>query len=134
MDHELRRLIDAPGFQEYHRESRQREFNTFDVLRYSDYEIRHSNVLAWLLQPCRNPRSRRSLPATVRGPRQRPAMGGERGISSHTQPRGDERLRRERTGLCRHHHPLPERAVFGRHREQDGADIFQPLGPGQALP
>ena len=26
-------------------------FNPFDVLRYSDYEIRHSNVLAWLFQP-----------------------------------------------------------------------------------
>ena len=51
MDGELRKLIDAPKFREYHRESLQREFNTFDVLRYADYEIRHSNVLAWLLQP-----------------------------------------------------------------------------------
>ena len=51
MDGALRRLIDDPRFQEYHRESLQREFNTFDVLRYADYEIRHSNVLAWLLQP-----------------------------------------------------------------------------------
>ena len=51
MDGELQTLIDDPRFQEYHRESLQREFNTFDVLRYADYEIRHSNVLAWLLQP-----------------------------------------------------------------------------------
>ena len=51
MDHELRSLLDDPRFREYHRESLQREFNTFDVLRYSDYEIRHSNVQAWLLQP-----------------------------------------------------------------------------------
>ncbi len=51
MDGELRRLIDDPKFREYHRDSLQREFNTFDVLRYADYEIRHSNVLAWLLQP-----------------------------------------------------------------------------------
>ena len=51
MDGELRSLIDDPRFREYHRDSRQREFNTFDVLRYADYEIRHSNVLAWLLQP-----------------------------------------------------------------------------------
>lgn len=51
MDGELRKLIDDSRFQEYHRESLQREFNTFDVLRYADYEIRHSNVLAWLLQP-----------------------------------------------------------------------------------
>ncbi len=46
MDGALRRLIDDLRFQEYHRESLQREFNTFDVLRYADYEIRHSNVLA----------------------------------------------------------------------------------------
>ena len=51
MEGELRKLIDDPGFREYHRDSLQREFNTFDVLRYADYEIRHSNVLAWLLQP-----------------------------------------------------------------------------------
>ena len=51
MDGELRRLLDDPRFREYHRESLQREFNTFDVLRYADYEIRHSNMLAWLLQP-----------------------------------------------------------------------------------
>ncbi len=51
MDGELRGLIDDPRFREYHRESLQREFNTFDVLRYANYEIRHSNVLAWLLQP-----------------------------------------------------------------------------------
>ncbi len=51
MDGELRKLIDDPRFREYHRDSLQRKFNTFDVLRYADYEIRHSNVLAWLLQP-----------------------------------------------------------------------------------
>ena len=51
MDGALRELLDDPRFQEYHRDSLQREFNTFDVLRYADYEIRHSNVLAWLLQP-----------------------------------------------------------------------------------
>ena len=51
MDGALRKLLDDPGFQEYHQESLQRDFNTFDVLRYADYEIRHSNVLAWLLQP-----------------------------------------------------------------------------------
>ena len=51
MEGELRKLIDDPRFREYHRDSLQREFNTFDVLRYADYEIRHSNVLAWLLQP-----------------------------------------------------------------------------------
>ncbi len=51
MNGELRKLIDDPRFREYHRDSLQREFNTFDVLRYADYEIRHSNVLAWLFQP-----------------------------------------------------------------------------------
>ena len=51
MDGALLKLLDDSRFREYHRESLQREFNTFDVLRYADYEIRHSNVLAWLLQP-----------------------------------------------------------------------------------
>ncbi len=51
MDGDLRTLIDDPRFREYHRAHLQREFNTFDVLRYADYEIRHSNVLAWLLRP-----------------------------------------------------------------------------------
>ena len=52
MQEELQRLLDDPRFREYHRKTAKRkEFNTFDVLRYADYEIRHSNVLAWLLQP-----------------------------------------------------------------------------------
>ena len=52
MKDELRKLIDDRLFQNYHRAFlRPREFNTFDVLRYADYEIRHSNVLAWLLRP-----------------------------------------------------------------------------------
>ena len=50
--HDLRKLIDDRRFLEYHKKTlKRREFNAFDVLRYSDYEIRHSNVLAWLLQP-----------------------------------------------------------------------------------
>ena len=52
MEADLRNLIDDPRFRAYHRELVEpREFNTFDVLRYSGYEIRHSNVLAWLLRP-----------------------------------------------------------------------------------
>ena len=52
MEGDLRELIDDRRFREYHRELlKPREFNTFDVLRYADYEIRHSNVLAWLLRP-----------------------------------------------------------------------------------
>ena len=52
MEAELQNLIDDPRFQAYHREvQKPREFNTFDVLQYADYEIRHSNVLAWLLRP-----------------------------------------------------------------------------------
>ena len=51
MNSELRILIDDSRFREYHRNCLKPEFNTFDVLRYADYEIRHSNVLAWLLQP-----------------------------------------------------------------------------------
>ena len=52
MKGDLRKLIDDPRFLAYHRELVEpRQFNTFDVLRYSGYEIRHSNVVAWLLRP-----------------------------------------------------------------------------------
>ena len=52
MEDDLRNLIDDSRFREYHRKFlKPREFNTFDVLRYADYEIRHSNVLAWLFRP-----------------------------------------------------------------------------------
>lgn len=52
MERDLRKLIDDHRFQKYHEEFlNPREFNAFDVLRYADYEIRHSNVLAWLLKP-----------------------------------------------------------------------------------
>ena len=52
MESDLRKLIDDRKFREFHREFVEpREFNTFDVLQYADYEIRHSNVLAWLLRP-----------------------------------------------------------------------------------
>lgn len=52
MDRELGKLVGDPGFLRYHAEqAKRREFNAFDVLRYAEYEIRHSNVLAWLLDP-----------------------------------------------------------------------------------
>ena len=52
MEDDLRNLIDAPRFRAYHQKfGGPSKFNTFDVLQYSDYEIRHSNVLAWLLRP-----------------------------------------------------------------------------------
>ena len=52
MDRELDKLVADSGFLRYHAENaKEREFNTFDVLRYAEYEIRHSNVLAWLLDP-----------------------------------------------------------------------------------
>ena len=52
MDPELRRLVEDPGFLKFHAETaKSRKFNPFNVLRYADYEIRHSNVLAWLLLP-----------------------------------------------------------------------------------
>ena len=51
-DEELDRLVGDSGFRRYHREYvKRREFNAFDVLRYAEYEIRHSNVMAWLLDP-----------------------------------------------------------------------------------
>ncbi len=49
---EVEKLVGDPGFLRYHAEYRKRrEFNAFDVLRYAEYEIRHSNVMAWLLDP-----------------------------------------------------------------------------------
>ena len=54
MDQELKNLIESPEFKEYHKAQQDQPFNLFDVLRNADYEIRHSNVLAWLLDPGRN--------------------------------------------------------------------------------
>ena len=51
MDNGIRELLDDRAFKDYAALTKEREFNAFDVLRYSDYEIRHSNVLAWLLTP-----------------------------------------------------------------------------------
>lgn len=52
MEDDLKRLLDDSRFLDYHERSLKREdFNPFNVLRYADYEVRHSNVLAWLLQP-----------------------------------------------------------------------------------
>ena len=47
MDQDLQKLIDAPRFPRYHEAVvRPRTFNPFDVLRCSDYEIRHSRSTA----------------------------------------------------------------------------------------
>ena len=51
MDNDVRELVESAEFRQYHRERQAPRFNVFDVLRYSEYEIRHSNVLAWLLTP-----------------------------------------------------------------------------------
>ena len=49
---EVDRLVGDSGFLRYHAEYvKRREFNAFNVLRYAEYEIRHSNVMAWLLDP-----------------------------------------------------------------------------------
>ncbi len=51
MDRDVKRLLEDKAFHDYEALTKERSFNVFDVLRYSDYEIRHSNVLAWLLTP-----------------------------------------------------------------------------------
>ena len=51
MDKGMRVLLGDKAFKDYAALTEARGFNAFDVLRYSDYEIRHSNVLAWLLTP-----------------------------------------------------------------------------------
>ena len=51
MEPYLKALIESSEFQTYHRKWHSRKFNPFDVLQVADVEIRHSNVLAWLLAP-----------------------------------------------------------------------------------
>ena len=51
MEPELKALTESPEFGRYHKELHSRAFNPFDVLQVADVEIRHSNVLAWLLRP-----------------------------------------------------------------------------------
>ena len=51
MERKLQALIESPEFGRYHKELHARGFNPFDVLEVSELEIRHSNVLAWLLRP-----------------------------------------------------------------------------------
>ena len=51
MDNDVKALLESKEFEQYHKERQAPRFNVFDVLRYSEYEIRHSNVVAWLLDP-----------------------------------------------------------------------------------
>ena len=51
MDKELQNLIESSEFQQYHEAHRNPTFNLFDVLRNAEFEIRHSNILEWLLDP-----------------------------------------------------------------------------------
>ena len=51
MDKDVQELLGDRVFHDYEALTKEGNFNVFDVLRYSDYEIRHSNVLAWLLTP-----------------------------------------------------------------------------------
>ncbi len=51
MDSDVKALVESAEFERYHKERQAPRFNVFDVLRYAEYEIRHSNVLAWLLEP-----------------------------------------------------------------------------------
>ena len=51
MDNELKNLIESPEFLQYHQIHQNPPFNLFDVLRNAEFEIRHSNVLQWLLDP-----------------------------------------------------------------------------------
>lgn len=51
MDKELQNLIESSEFRQYHEAHRNPTFNLFDVLRNAEFEIRHSNILEWLLDP-----------------------------------------------------------------------------------
>lgn len=47
-------VLNDPEFRSLVRDTKGGEFNIFDVLGTADYEIRHSNVLSWLLAPKEN--------------------------------------------------------------------------------
>ena len=47
----LASILEDVDFKSLARKTRGAEFTVFDVLESSDYEIRHSSVLAWLLDP-----------------------------------------------------------------------------------
>ena len=51
MEQDLKNLIASDEFRQYRRAHQTPRFNLFDVLRNAEFEIRHSNVLAWLLDP-----------------------------------------------------------------------------------
>ena len=51
MDNDVMALVESAEFRHYHKERQAPRFNVFKVLRHAEYEIRHSNVLAWLLTP-----------------------------------------------------------------------------------
>ena len=51
MDNDVKALVESVEFRHYHKERQAPRFNVFKVLRYAEFEIRHSNVLAWLLTP-----------------------------------------------------------------------------------
>jgi len=46
----LRSVLEDPEFKSLVRDAKGGEFTVFDVLGTADYEIRHSNVLSWLIQ------------------------------------------------------------------------------------
>ena len=86
MDEGFDRLVEDSGFLRYHAACAQRrEFNAFDVLRYAEYEIRHSNVLAWLLDPGETHGIRRAFLAWFLGR-----------VSESIPDRGEQRVRVER--------------------------------------
>ena len=50
----LEPVLNNPDFNALRKSNTGHEFTVFDVLGTADYEIRHSNVLAWLLTPFEN--------------------------------------------------------------------------------
>ena len=51
MERDVQEMLADKAFADYEALAKEPKFNAFDVLQYSDYEIRHSNVLGWLLTP-----------------------------------------------------------------------------------
>ena len=67
MDNDVSELLESAEFRQFHRERQAPRFNVFDVLRYSEYEIRHSNVLGVAAEAGRNSWTRRQVPPTIHG-------------------------------------------------------------------
>ena len=124
MDPELKALIESDEFRRYCKGLHARPFNPFDVLQVADLEIRHSNVLAWLLTPDEThgigSRFLRALVEHLTRRHSAPSLRGLTGFDDKEQRRGQERGQSRRL-VRRRHRRLQGRKGAAHHREQGRA-------------